>query len=558
MESAAKRIPNRALSPLLCWIAVLGTAGLGALGAAGDCQPPPSYTCAAPSGFDPWSLVGDFSRVPTRASATPRLFSSYDRGIPTPSILGPLNKDNNNFLAVCGAQTTLLWQTDDGVPCDSGANGYLLAKVDGQGGYISRMWFATGALGVYGFHDQRLVIYVDDLTIPAVDLRIQDIVSGTAPSPFVEPFAGFRSGGVAIYAPVAFKHTLRVYMRNPFSEFDFFYYHVDIQDRAGDVQSFCPTLPAGSQALLNAAAPKLSALGTDPNDGYGLVLDDAPVSLTGGGAETVLYEDTGSGTIEALELALPAASQADWDDVVLRLTWDQAPTPAVEIPVRRLFGLELEAVPYQSLFLGHRVLGPDDILYLYLPMPYRTGARVAIVNNAPGAIAARATIGVDAALPPEPFGALHAVYSETVAPPIMGPTGRHLVADLAGSGTFVGVGMTLEGHQGSGGFAAPLSILEGDPHITVDGAAPLLGTGNEEIADGAWYFQTGPFDSAFSGATIARALPGGFGESSLYRWYSLSDGLDFTSSLHYEVELSVDTVGVIDRYATVAWYYAEP
>ncbi|MCA9772031.1 MAG: DUF2961 domain-containing protein [Myxococcales bacterium] len=543
------------------WI-LLGALAAGVLvaiglGTSGERPPPsPPYTCPEATGFDPWTLVADVAGIPTHRGHEIRRFSSYDRGAIANTFLGPGNKDFNNFLAVCGPQTRLLLQDHDGVACEDGAQGYLLAKVAGRSGYVSRMWF--GALGLAGmrFAGERLVIFTDDLEAPSVDIALADLDAGTV-EPFTEPFAGDRSRGTVSYVPIGFKHDLRVYLRRPLSFVEGFYYHVDVHLLDEPVRTFCPALPADSAALRAEIAPKLAALGANPNQGFALARDDAPVALAAG-AETMLFDHAGAGTLETLEIALPEGSIASWNALRLRLTWDEDAAPGIDLPLDQLFGLELGAVPYQGLFLGHRVEGAERRLYVYLPMPFRSHARVAIANQGAAEVPARVTVGLDAALPPEPFGELRAVRHETVNPSEETPL--HLVADLRGRGVFVGALFTLVGHGSSKViWSTPLNILEGDPRITIDGdgAHALRGTGSEEIADGAFYFNGGPFASSFALATVVDDA-GGTGRAAFQRWNLLGDALDYDVSFRYDAELGIADPRSFERYATVSFYYAVP
>lgn len=526
-----------------------------------DCDKPPppdSYQCAAPSGVDPWVLMASYDALPVHRTDRHVLFSSTDRGefIGTP--FGPDNKDNNNFLAVCGAQTELTYQSDDGVPCDPGADGYLLAKVSGEAGFISRMWFANVLDFVdKGYADHRLVIYVDDLAHPAIDVRIADLEAAAVP-PFVEPLAGFRSGGAVSYVPIGFKHDLRVYMRSPSGPNDFFYYHVDVQLLDGDVQSYCPTMPQSSLPLLGLATSKFTSLGTNPNEEVTYLRAADPVTLEAE-AETVVLDEIGQGTLKGVELSLPSSTYDDWDRVRLRIYWDGETEPAVDLPIRSLFGQELAFTPFDSLFLGHRVQDDVSTLYVYFPMPYASGTRISVLNDTPEALAAAVTVGWSPAPPPGAFGRFRATYAEVVDPLLAQTT--YVVADLVGTGQIVGLLHTMEGHRGPDFFSSPMAILEGDPVWEIDGdpALDLLGTGSEEIADGAWYFDTGTFASAFAGATVKRVYNSNYrGEATFYRWYALTDPIRFQSSARYEQELGVYPLARADRFSAVTFYYLVP
>ncbi|MBZ0253908.1 MAG: hypothetical protein K8I02_11270, partial [Candidatus Methylomirabilis sp.] len=197
------------------------------------------YPIAAPA--SPWARMADPASIPTFRGDRALRFSSYDRGLLGETVFGPGNKDFNHFLAACGDAYALTLQTTDGVACEPGAEGYLLAKVSGAPGYVSRIWLAKFPEDVYGepWHAQRLVVYVDDLATAAVDIPVAEIAAGGTP-PFVEPFAGKRSGGLVSYAPIPFERELRVYLRGADNPADVVYHHVDVRLTDQPVAAYAP------------------------------------------------------------------------------------------------------------------------------------------------------------------------------------------------------------------------------------------------------------------------------------------------------------------------------
>jgi hypothetical protein len=108
-----------------------------------------------------------------------------------------------------------------------------------------------------------------------------------------------------------------------------------------------------------------------------------------------------------------------------------------------------------------------------------------------------------------------------------------------------------------GSFSGPFNFLEGDPTIRIDGRDTVLGTGTEELFDGAFYFDEGPHAGPFSqawGRTRVDAVPA-TGSVSACRWHAPPDTIDFHASISMDLEIGPGMPGLLDRYRSVAFVY---
>ena len=101
-------------------------------------------------------------------------------------------------------------------------------------------------------------------------------------------------------------------------------------------------------------------------------------------------------------------------------------------------------------------------------------------------------------------------------------------------------------------------FLEGDERVFLDGSRHpgIYGTGVEDLFNGGFYFDQGPFTLPLHGAPAHRITPTGEDVTSAYRLF-LADAIPFRSSLSARLEPG-PTGNLPLRARTVAWYYTRP
>ena len=315
---------------------------------------------------------------------------------------------------------------------------------------------------------------------------------------------------------------------------------------------------AGGRALPGVAPVEAQALNQLEHDGSARASSELgqkwkvrPFIGIAGKATAVIADIAGPGVIQHIWITTNFQQKRD---LIIRMYWDNEPTPSVEVPLGDLFcngwnyHVPINAVPI--------CVGASNAYNSFFPMPFRRQARITVENRAPGkcdlvAYAVNYTLG--------PVGDdeayFHAQFrrSRTVA-----DNPDHVILDgVKGEGHYVGTYMAWQqnstGWWGEGEFKA---FLDGDGEFPT-----ICGTGTEDYFLGAWCFGatfTAPF-VGYQGATDGR--PGN--RHNLYRFH-IMDPIRFASDLR----ITMQALGwrgegrylpLQDDIASVAyWYQTEP
>jgi hypothetical protein len=509
-----------------------------------------------------WAALTDWDRIPSIEQGRFRRFSSHDRN-PTSAnpLVDPGNKDFNNFTAVCGDRPTVSLQEADGVePCDAGP-GYVIAAADDGPGYVSRMFFGVGTL--HGdeasirdidpnFADERIRIYVDDVSRPAYEGAIADWVFGRT-APFDDELTAWTSGAVVSYVPVSYRSKVRVVL-DELRETSIYYYQVDLHS-ADATESF------DAEVVSAKAAQRLESLAR-ARDATGAEIWTAQHYRVSPGATEELLSRNGGGTVRHIELRIPGADAAALGDISLRAVWDTelATEPALDVPLSELFATAPSLASFETLPMSVRIDDTDAVLALRLPMPFAAGATMAIVNGGSDEHELFVQIEGSSGPPPVGFGRLHATRSRQSQP--VSTNNRFVVADLRGTGTYAGTVFAFHGtRHPTSAVSDAFNFLEGDETITVDGNVVARGTGTEEFVNGGFYFLEGRFDFPFSTVVATEEEPGPNGEATGrargVRWTLLGDAIAFRDSFHLEFEYGANRPETMLSYTSVALYYLD-
>jgi len=277
------------------------------------------------------------------------------------------------------------------------------------------------------------------------------------------------------------------------------------------------------------------------------------------GETLVLLDEPGAGEITHVWVTIASPEMFHLKKLVLRMWWDDEPTPSVEAPIGDFYGLGLgDYFLYQSLPLA---VGPDNALNSFFPMPFRKHGKITVTNE--GKVRVDAFyFNIDYRLysHPLPENSLyfHAQYRQEAPCLAIKSDGKNLDGknnyvwvETTGRGHFVGVTMSvLENADGWWG--------EGDDMFLVDGEKlpSINGTGTEDYFLGAWDFGGRPFYYNLFGAPVVGPERAG-ARWSVYRFH-LDSPIPFTKSLRATIEHGhADDRG--DNYYSVAyWYQTEP
>jgi Protein of unknown function (DUF2961) len=229
-----------------------------------------------------------------------------------------------------------------------------------------------------------------------------------------------------------------------------------------------------------------------------------------------------------------------WRALILRARWDNARTPAIELPVGDLFGQGWGR--FAQLSSAMIAVNPHGGLNCYWPMPFRTGAHLTLSNlaDSPAVVYFQVTYetgGSEADSDPTEWAYLHAHWQRSN--PVAAGSVHTLVEGVRGAGQYVGTylawGSNSRGWWGEGEMKF---FLDGDDEFPT-----ICGTGTEDYFGGAWNFDVPgqgytPYSTPYLGLhQVIR--PDGLYDSQLrfgmYRWH-VPDPIRFATDLRVTVQ----------------------
>lgn len=396
-------------------------------------------------------------------------------------------------------------------------------------GALTRFWMTTGD-GVSRCIDPaiRVRIHVDAASTPTLDVPLAALFDGTQ-IPFTSPLVEDRlgsSGGYVSRVPIAYASSLRVSLVNAESGNSacdpsgwgllWYQFNVDRLRPGTAVEPFAPDVDLSAYRNFLDTTP-----GDDPWNGM-LAPHAFAGSLTPGMSMT-LASDIGSGSLRGIRLQVPAYARPL---ISIRLRFDGE--LAVDMPLDAFFGTSATAAT-RSLLFGEDTAGS---LYAWWPMPYAQSLQVELAMVGPLGMpptAISGSLSFDA--PVADAARFHAQWrSQCLA------SGDMPVFADSGAGKIV----ALSARYAADGVI-DRAYLEGDERIYVDHAiTPVAyGTGVEDLHDGGFYFDQGPFLRALSGASAVDA--DGSQSTLAYRLFA-TDPISYTSAIRITQEAGLSPV----------------
>ncbi len=294
----------------------------------------------------------------------------------------------------------------------------------------------------------------------------------------------------------------------------------------------------------------LRASSADPTGKNG---DARPI---GPGDTLTLADIKGTGRFTHLWMTIAAQSPDHLRELVLRMTWDDAATPAVECPIGDFFAQGPgKYVEFQS---GPVSVGGQMALNCYWPMPFKSHAVVSVTNEGAKPVDSfyyNFDYRLDNA--PSPSARyFHTQYRNYFPAPKGVPL---TICEVKGAGHFVGTVITvLTNSDGWWG--------EGDDNFFVDGGKTpaISGTGSEDYFCGAWDFGHAFQTPSFGVTWYDNAGKGGEKrdiQNTVYRWH-IQDPVPFTTSLLFSMEhgrggWDEDRAPLRNHYTTLGFYYVD-
>lgn len=247
--------------------------------------------------------------------------------------------------------------------------------------------------------DSRIRFYFDDNPRPSIDLSVDEyfggMKAGFAPFTFMDSanapdpvIPGDKRFAVSYY-PLTFAKRLRVTVTPVDSiikdglawyQFTYLLYPPSLNVRSWDPRKL-------DSSLVSSAARVFAVRGADPKPRAGNRSSPVSIKLPKGTAGTLFSVD-GAGALASLKLKLAPFLIETFYDVRIRITWDGASEPAVDLPIGVFFGgggKTLSVAPMiprrklANMFYGFD--GSTREFYSFWPMPFWSSARIEIVND---------------------------------------------------------------------------------------------------------------------------------------------------------------------------------
>ncbi len=269
-------------------------------------------------------------------------------------------------------------------------------------------------------------------------------------------------------------------------------------------------------------------------------------------SETVIMDVEGPGVIRHIWITVNDKFNRA---LIVRMFWDDEPTPSVECPLGDFFCNAWQSKP-TILALPINV-NPTNGMNCYFPMPFRKRARIVVQNMAPEPSSGffyAISYSLEDVTPDQ--AAFHAMFRREN--PLRYGNDYVMADGIRGRGHYVGAYMGWQ--QNSSGWWG-----EGEIKFFMDGDKDfptLCGTGTEDYFGGAWSFQDN-FSAPYLGYPVGQSDGRPGNRHGLYRFHVLDP-------IHFEQNLKVTMQALgwrserrylplqDDICSVVYWYQAEP
>ena len=427
----------------------------------------------------------------------------------------------------------------------------LVAAIGGPG-CICRIWSAnpTGTVRFY-FDGSTTPVELDfkGIFLKGASDPDKETLAKRRQWPFIRPMTYRRSGdqnslASDCYLPIPFAKSCLIELTRPsFYQFGYKQFPKDTQ-----VQTFRLPLTKDEDAVLAEVCRKFLARGVDPKPTLPNTetLKNTVVVLSG--QTKVIADLKGPRIIQAVHARLKGNERYAHSKVLITAEFDGEPKPSVWCPLVNFFGTGFEPRDYRSYPLGFI----DGEGYCYFPMPFRTRARVTIINE--GQKECRLTYRIVHApvesLPPNTMHFKAKYRREPVC-----KTFDYPFIEATGTGRFLGASLCIDDAWRSWWG-------EGDEKIWVDGDVfpSFFGTGSEDYFGDAWGIRT-LHETFFACSSIDHRKQ--WARTCCYRWM-VPDDVPFRKSIRATIENYPENIWGAravkwdEDYVSVAYWYQMP
>jgi hypothetical protein len=294
------------------------------------------------------------------------------------------------------------------------------------------------------------------------------------------------------------------------------------------------------------------------------------------GERHVMADMRGPGCVRHIWITLASSEERYPRRSVLRMWWDGASSPCVEVPAGDFFGVGHGVTPeYWSLPLTMSASDGRGF-NCFFPMPFNHSGRIEIANDGAKPLTCFYYVDYETyEAPQQDVGLFHAQWRRENPTDGWGKTGEpHGFRDRAefwkrpnldGAGNYVILEATGRGHYV--GCNLNIDVFErqqndwygeGDDMIFIDGELRLRGTGTEDYFGTSWC-PSKAFHAPYHGLPVYSGTPDWpwSGKNSMYRWH-IEDPIHFRESIKVTIEHGHANDLSNDYSSTAYWYQAEP
>ena len=431
----------------------------------------------------------------------------------------------------------------------------VIAELKGSG-IITRIWFPFDASfpdAPMFLRDKRIFIYLDGSTTPAINIPVIELFNNSN-TQFPFPLCGMALGGCWCHVPIPFNKGLKIVVEGDRAAF----FHVQYNKYDKDIN--IETFSSDRNPLVTYRDSIMEVLWNSGDIDY-LEIPD-PVSnhstLALKPGENKLSFPAGPAVLRALIVKGAPEDLCSFLGGTLKITWDDANVPAIDVPLSMFFIQENGGLSGKSLLAGR--LTDGNGVYNFLPMPYRYHANVILVIPQKCEVEITTVFEMPDTFP-QGSCYLHSNYNKEHP---TSPGKKYEWLNVLGTGHYIGVYMRAEGESltntGSKSTLGEIywtGCLEGDEVFEVDGEIVQHGTGTEDYFNAGWNGMFGRLDHAqtfpFHGYTLYNAGKITSGTAA-YRWHLPTEVIPFNKQIRGTIE-----VGPVDdyqgNYESVAYFY---
>jgi len=245
------------------------------------------------------------------------------------------------------------------------------------------------------------------------------------------------------------------------------------------------------------------------------------------GATKTLLDISGTGIVQRMWFTVRDRDAAMLRSMRLRIWWDGASKPAVDVPFGDFFTANLgRTVAFQSALFS----SPEGRSYnCIIPMPFRRGAKITLTNES-DVQQSMLYFDIDYVLLaslPDDAQYFHAYWTRQRSNPLK--EDFEVLPTLKGKGRFLGmsVGVNADRRYGNTWFG------EGEVKMYLDGDGrypTINGTGTEDYIGTGWGL--GPFSNLYQGCTVADDSTKQY---DFYRWH-VPDAIYFQKDIRVTLQ----------------------